>query len=388
MLNYFKIILVFCLVVTDLFSQKNDSLSLKSKYNPKISAISDSNIIFSSKKHLIENDTLQQAKLNIGGYVSSYFAYYDDDTEQNGFVQFPTMAARNKQFGLNMALIDMQYVSKNIRSNLGIHFGDIPQSVWSKQYNVIQEANAGIKLIKHLWFDAGFFRSHIGVESSQPRENITSSMTLVNFYEPYFLAGMKLTYEVNSKLSIQVNSFNSLNSFVDNNKNKFVGTSIVYQPTNNLSLTYNFITGTETPDSVKTKQQRYYNNFYLTYTSAKILIAAEANYGLQTHSLKSDLTKNASMYSGLIVLKYQAIKKFAVYGREEFFSDYNQILTGATNISHSVYGTTAGFEYKPFTKVALSLEGRLLQSENLIFVQGNKVTNYRNELIFCLDVWF
>ncbi len=388
MLNYFKIILVFCLVVTDLFSQKNDSLSLKSKYTPKISAISDSNIVFSSKKHLNENDTLQQAKLNIGGYVSTYFSYYDDDTEQNGFVQFPTMAARNKQFGLNMALIDVQYVSKNIRSNLGIHFGDIAQAVWPSQYNAVQEANLGIRLVKKLWLDAGFFRSHIGVESSQPRENITSSMTLVNFYEPYFLAGMKLTYEVNSKLSVQVNSFNSLNSFVDNNKNKFVGTSIVYQPTSNLSLTYNFITGTETPDSVKTKQQRYYNNFYLTYTSAKILIAAEANYGLQTHSLKSDLTKNANMYSGLIVLKYQAIKKFAVYGREEFFSDYNQILTGATNIGHSVYGTTAGFEYKPFTKVALSLEGRLLQSENLIFVQGNKATNYRNELIFCLDVWF
>ncbi len=388
MLNYLKVILIFCLVTTIAFSQKYDSLNLKSKYIPKIVTISDSSILFNSKKHLAENDTLQQAKLNIGGYVSTYFSYYDDDTEQNGFVQFPTMAARNKQFGLNMALIDVQYVSKNIRSNLGIHFGDIPQSVWSKQYNVIQEANAGVKLIKHLWLDAGFFRSHIGVESSQPRENITSSMTLVNFYEPYFLAGMKLTYEVNSKLSVQVNSFNSLNSFADNNKNKFVGTSIVYQPTSNLSLTYNFITGTETPDSITIKQQRYYNNFYLTYTSAKFLMAAEANYGLQTHSLKSDLTKNASLYSGLIVLKYQALKKFALYGREEFFSDYNQILTGTTSIGKSVYGTTAGFEYKPFAKVSLSIEGRLLQSENLIFVQGNKVTNYRNELIFCIDVWF
>lgn len=386
MFNYCKLIAVFCLVSNTIFSQKKDST--KYKYIPDITITNDSIIVFNSKKKINNKDTLQEAKLNIGGYVSSYFAYDDDETVQNGLVQFPTIAARNKQFGLNMALVEMNYEAKNVRSNLGIHFGDIAQAVWPKQYNAVQEANLGVKLIKKLWLDAGFFRSHIGVESTQPRENITSSMTLVNYYEPYFFSGMKLTYEISSKLSIQLNAFNGFSNYVDDNKNKLIGTSIVYQPIDNLVFTYNFITGSETPDSIKIKKQRYYNNFYLTYTSAKILIAAEANFGLQTNSLKSDITQNASIYSGLIVCKYQVLKKFAAYAREEFFSDNNQILTGNTNIGKSIYGTTAGFEYKPYNKVALSLEGRLLQSENLIFLKNSKLTNYRNELIFCLDVWF
>ncbi len=380
--------MIFVAVSKLSFGQQKDSVKQKNTFLPKISISNDSNTIFKSKKNQISLDSNDNAELKIGGYVSSYYAYYDDVTVQNGFVQFPTMAARNKEFGLNMALIDMHYTSKNSRSNLGIHFGDIAQSVWPQQYNVIQEANAGVKLIKRLWLDAGFFRSHIGVESTQPRENITSSMSLVNVYEPYYFAGAKLTYLVNSKLSIQLNSFNSYSSFVDNNKNKLVGTSIVFSPTGNLSFTYNFLTGNENPDSVKIKQQRNYNNFYLTYTSAKILIAAEANYGWQTHSLIADSSKNAKVYSGLIVLKYQAFKKFAVFGREEVFSDKNKVLTGTTSTGSIIYGTTAGFEYKPFNKMAISVEGRLLQSDALIFRQENTLTNYRKELSLCLDLWF
>ena len=370
------------------FAQQKDSIKQKNTFIPKISVSNDSSTIFKSKKNAIANDTIDTAELKIGGYVSTYYAYYNDETTQSGFVQFPTMAARNKEFGLNMVLIDMHYTSKHIRGNVGIHFGDIAQSVWPQQYNMVQEANAGVKLVKRLWLDAGFFRSHIGVESTQPRENITSSMSLVNVFEPYFFSGAKLTYEVNSKLAIQVNAFNSYSSLVDNNKNKLLGTSIIFSPTEKLSLTYNFLTGNETPDSIKTKQQRNYNNFYLTYTSTKLLIAAEANYGWQTNSLKKDSTKNATVYSGLIVIKYQAFKKIGFYGREELFSDYNQVLTGTTATGNFVYGTTAGLEYKPFNKMALSVEGRLLQSDNLIFKNGNTITNYRNELIFCLDLWF
>lgn len=380
--------IIFLSVSNSILAQQHDSIVRKSNLIPKISLSNDSSTIFKSKKKWLESDSIDMAELKIGGYVSTYYAYYDDETSQQGFVQFPTMAPRNKEFGLNMALIDMHYTSKHIRGNMGLHFGDIAQSVWPQQYNMIQEANAGVKLVKRLWLDAGFFRSHIGVESTQPRENITSSMSLVNVYEPYYFAGAKLTYELNSKLSLQVNAFNSYASLVDNNKNKLIGTSITYAPNDNLSLTYNFLTGNENPDSIKIKQQRNYNNFYLTFTSNKILVAAEANYGWQTNSLKKDSTKSAKVYSGLIVVKYQAFKKIGFYGREEIFSDVNQVLTGTTNIGNFTYGTTLGFEYKPYKKMALSVEDRLLQCDNLIFKQGNNVTNYRNEVIFCLDLWF
>lgn len=368
-------------------SQEKDSLNKTHPLIPNITTASDSNTVFEGKKglHASHDET---AKLIIGGYVSTYFGIYDDETVNNGFVQIPTMAARNKEFGINTALVSMKYSAKNLRGNLGIHYGDIATTVWPSQYNMIQEANAGVKLVKKLWLDAGFFKSHIGVESTEPRENITSSMAMADNFEPYYFAGAKLTYEVSDQLLLQVNSFNSYATFVDNNKNKLIGTSIVYSPTSKISMTYNFLTGTETPDSVKTKQVRNYNNFYITYSSNKFLLALEANYGWQTNSSKKDSTKNVEMFSGLIVGKYQAFPKFAVYARQEYFSDYDQMVTGSIDFGRNMFGTTFGFEFKPFKNAAISIEGRNLSCDNLIFKQGDKVLNQRNELIFCFDIWF
>lgn len=382
-----RLLFLFYLIVFCANAQDKDTLHKKNNLLPHISTTTDSNTVFETKKGLHESND-ENAKLIIGGYVSTYFGIYDDETENNGFVQIPTMAARNKEFGLNTALVSMKYVAKNLRGNLGIHYGDIATTVWPTQYNMVQEANAGVKLVKHLWIDAGFFKSHIGVESTEPRENITSSMAMADNFEPYYFAGAKLTYEVSDQLVLQLNSFNSYSSFVDNNKNKLIGTSIVYSPNSKISMTYNFLTGTETPDSVKTKQVRNYNNFYITYSANKFLLALEANYGWQTNSAKKDSSKNAEVFSGLIVGKYQMRPKFGIYARQEYFSDYNQVLTGSLDFGNSLFGTTVGFEFKPLKNTAISIEGRKLSCENLIFKQGNNMLNQRNELIFCFDIWF
>jgi predicted porin len=123
-------------------------------------------------------------------------------------------------------------------------------------------------------------------------------------------------------------------------------------------------------------------------THKKFTLGLEANYGTQRNSKKADSTKTATMYSGLIVAKYQFHKKVAVYGRAENFSDPDQILSTTINIGKYINGATAGIEYKPQKNAALSAEWRILESENLIFKQGNKTLNQRNEFILCLDLWF
>ena len=231
-LTKIKYILCFFFLIQCASAQK-DSIAKQKKINV---IAGDSMSLFGGKRIIEKNDTNEINSLVISGYVSTYFSYYDDETvDKNGYVQFATMAPRNKEFGLNMALVSMQYTGKNIRSHLGIHFGDIAKAVWPSEFNMIQEANAGVRLYKNLWLDAGFFRSHIGLESTQPRENITSSMSLANNYEPYFLAGAKLTYVLSDKIAIQVNSFNSFTSYVDYNKDKLVGLSLVIDPTDHLS---------------------------------------------------------------------------------------------------------------------------------------------------------
>jgi hypothetical protein len=369
-------------------AQNIDSSAKKSVFLPKIAINTDSNLIFNGAKITREIDSLAHPELKIGGYVSTYYAIYDGETETNGLVQFPTLAPRNNQFALNMALITMEYKSKFLRGNIGLHYGDVAESTWPDNFKLIQEANAGFRIHKKLWFDAGFFKTHVGIESFQPRENITSSMSIVNYHEPYYFSGAKLTFYATSKLSLQANVFNGYSDYSDQNKNKIFNFSTVYNLNDNISFTYNFLTSDESPTSEKISRQRFYNDFYFTITKNKFTVGIEANYGTQRNSLKADSTKTASMYSGLIVAKYQFVKKVAVYGRLENFSDPDQILSTNVDIGKYINGTTVGVEYKPQKNAALSAEWRILESDNLIFKQGNKVLNQRKEFILCLDLWF
>jgi len=154
MLKRLKHILCFTLLFNFSFSQTDSTLKEK-----KISVLTnaDSNMVFKGKRMIDRSDTGSNATLIISGYVSAYYASYDDEAvDNNGFVKFATMAPRSKEFGLNMALISMHYHGKNIRSGLGVHFGDIAKAVWPAEFNMIQEANAGFRLYKNFWVDAGF----------------------------------------------------------------------------------------------------------------------------------------------------------------------------------------------------------------------------------------
>ena len=368
------------------FSQ-TDSAKVKPKV-PFIGFKNDSSVLFQSKKTLSE-ELNTEPKLLIDAYLSTYYASYTEDNTSE-FVKYPTMAPRNNQFGLNMAMVSLSYKSKKIRSIITLHYGDIAASAWPTKYNLIQEANAGVELAKNLWFDAGVFRTHIGVESSQPRENITSSMSLANVYEPYYLTGAKLTYLIGSKFSVQLNAFNSFNSIVETNKNKLFGASLVYAPNKNVSITYNFITGDDTPDNVTLKHQRYYHNLFLTYQKNKISLGAEFNYGIQEYSkqIAINLVGTAYMNSSLVVLKHQTFAKVAVYGRGEWFSDKDEMLSGGSGMGNYTWGATAGIEFKPLKNIAISLEARQLNADKSNVMYNGRLTHQRLEGIFCMDVWF
>ena len=383
-----KRILYFLLIVNGTISVYAQSDSLSKFKNHKLVIGGDSNLVFSGTRIITKTDTARNHKIELSGYVSAYYANYSDETVVNGFVQFPTMAPRNKQFGLNLAQIGMEYHDQKVRGNITLQYGDIPESNWPKPFTLIQEAHAGIQLIKKLWLDAGFFKSHIGLESTQPRENVTSSMSVIDFFEPYYFSGAKLTYQVNTKLTLQLNVFNGYNTYVETNKNKAIGFSALYDFNDHISVTYNLLSCDETLDQIKTKHQRLYHNLYATIKVKKFSLGVEANYGTQKNSLLTDTSKTASTNSALMVLKYQIFKKIGLYGRAEYFSDKNKILTNHIFLGNNIYGGTIGIEFKPEKNVAVSLEHRTLQCDAFIFKEKNYFTNQRRELIFCLDVWF
>ncbi len=342
-------------------------------------------------------DSQELNKIKISAYIEAYYAKYTDEIPLGTYQKFPTSAPISKAFGLNMAMVNMQYQNDKVNGVMTLHAGDIASSAWSPQYNFIQEAHIGIKLYKQLWLEGGYFRTHLGFESIQPRENIGSTIALTTYYEPYFLSGAKLTYYLSDKLSLQVNAFNGFNTFVTINKKKAYGFTAVYEPRKNLIFSYNILTSDNTADSITTNHFRLYNDFYIAYKSKRFNLGLETNFGIQNNSDLLDSTKTAYMFSLTAAAKYKFRNdKYSVYSRIEFFNDPNEILTGPiSNANHQLVGIQAfglnlGFEFKPIPNAYLRLEGRYLHllDDETIFYTNKTYTHIRNELVSSLGFWF
>src|SRR5436190_19678341 len=174
----------------------------------------------------------------ISGYVDAYFAYYTDSVGVGEFQKFPSVSPRSNQVGLNTAQVTFQYDAEKVRGIATLHYGDIPLSTWSGTFNTIMEAHAGVRLCKKLWVDAGFFRTHVGTEGLLPRENITSSVSVNTFHEPYFESGVRLNYNPSEKFAINLMLLNGYNLFEDNNNKKSLGMLITYALDSSANIGY------------------------------------------------------------------------------------------------------------------------------------------------------
>jgi hypothetical protein len=346
----------------------------------------------------VEYDTTGQ--LVITGYIDAYFAHYTDSTNASGYEKFPTEAPRNNQFGLNMIQVSAKYTSRDLRSTITLFGGDCPSSAWSPYLNYVQEANVGFRIYKRLWIDAGFFRTHIGLESIQPRENMTLSLATTTYFEPYFLSGAKLTWQQSDRLTIQLNVFNSFNQFVETNKNKAVGLSVAYAPSANTSLTFSSLMCDESIPStsmiaLQAPQRRVYNNLCFTHRTTHWFIGAEANCGIQQYSQLSDPSKSAYVFSALVAARYRITHRWSTYLRGELFNDKNEILTGPVfNENHAIVGPeivglTHGYEYKPIPNSYVRIEGRVLSNQDgQIFELNGNPSHLRYEVLCGMGVWF
>jgi hypothetical protein len=341
-----------------------------------------------------EYDT--SGKIVFSGYIDAYYGSYTDHNKGSSYVKFPTICARDRQFGLNLVQVSARYLSSRFRGTATIFTGDCATSAWSTPYNAVQEANLGFRIAGKLWLDAGFFRTHIGLESIQPRENITLSLSSTTYFEPYFLSGAKMTWQHSSKLTLQVNVFNSFNQFIEHNRNKALGFSIGYNPSDRTAITFSSICSDELQVADETPQHlRIYNNLCVTHRTSRWLVGLEGNYGMQQHTGIIDSANTAFMASALVACKYRATPQWAFYARAEFFHDPEEILTGPIyNEYHSIVGAelsggTMGIEYKPIPNSYLRIEGRgLHERSEHIFEWGQDFTSNRLEVLMGLGVWF
>ncbi|HSY75376.1 MAG TPA: outer membrane beta-barrel protein, partial [Bacteroidia bacterium] len=196
----------------------------------------------------------------IGGYVDAYYAAYTDSVGSGKLQKFPAISPHSNSFGVNIAQATMRYNSYKLRSTVTLQAGDMPSAAWSPVYNFIQEANVGVKLCKTLWFDAGFFKTHIGTEALLPKDNIASSVSMITFFEPWWQAGGRLTYAPNEQLQIALYVVDGYNEFVAISRKKAIGLAVSYALGLKGSINYNNFISDNTPDNYPVSHTRFLNN--------------------------------------------------------------------------------------------------------------------------------
>jgi hypothetical protein len=335
------------------------------------------------------------AVFKISGYVDTYYAYYTDSVGAGNFQKFPSVSPRSNQFGLNTAQVTFQYDAGKIRGIVTLHYGDIPVSAWSGTFNSIMEAHAGVRLCSKLWLDAGFFRTHFGTEGLLPKENITSSVSVNTFYEPYYESGFRLNYNPSNKLAINLYVLNGYNIYEENNNKKSFGLLATYLLGDKGNVGYSNYIGDDTPEGDNTDHLRIHQNLFFNYQLNKLKIQVGGDYCIQENSDTTG-SESASMSSGVIALKYYFSGQFSVYGREEFFSDPQGYMStrffdaGGKQTGYKLTGTTLGVEYKPTDNSYFRLEARNLSTDDVqkIFYRDGENKNSRQEILLNLGISF
>lgn len=327
-----------------------------------------------------QNDS---SKITTSGYVESYYAY-STFKDVNGLIPFQYSYNESEKFAVNTAFLKFKYNSNNVRANVGIHAGTYVNSNYSSEPGLLKnlnEANVGLKLCNNVWLDAGILNSHIGPETVVSTDNWTLTRSLSAEGYPFYETGAKVTYSKTEKFSASALVLNGWQNINDNNKNKAIGTQIVFSPKSNLSINWSTFYGeaynvNETDSSgnknIYASDNRFYNDLYCTFQPGKRLgLMLLFDYGVQQNI---DSVANSQFFSETFMLRYKLTEKFFVCAKEDYYSNTKPVY--GTALSSNIIATSLNFDYVPAKNCMLRLEGKFLNSDNNAFDNGKSNTNF------------
>jgi hypothetical protein len=324
-----------------------------------------------------DSTTTATSGFTFGIFGDVYYLYdfnEPKDRERPGFVY---AHSRHNEITLNNVVVSGKYSHTKVRANLGIHTGTYIQRNYaaevindSEVLKYIYEANAGVRLAKGLWLDAGIFPSHIGFESALSIDNPTLTRSLMAENTPYYETGAKLTYDLNDQWTFSALVLNGWQRIVETDNNKAVGTQIVFKPAEGILLNSSSFVGKEGTN-------RIFHNFYATFDLIdKVTLITAFDIGWQQKlNDAGDKDGYQTWWNPNIIVKYKPIDQFALAGRLEYYHDpHGSVITTQTDHGFQTWSPSLNVDYYPIANVALRLEGRYYQAKDPVFVKNEKAT--------------
>lgn len=309
----------------------------------------------------------EPGKLTISGYAEVYYSY--DFNNPGNHVKPPFIYSYNRhnEVNLNLGFVKANYTSDRVRGNIAIMAGTYAQYNMAAEPELLRhvyEANAGLRIGKGLWVDAGIMPSHIGFESAIGKDCYTLTRSIMADNTPYYEAGVKITWNPNKQWTLAAMYLNGWQRIqrVNGNQTPAFGTQVTFKPNDKVALNYSTFIGNDKPDSAR--QMRYFNDLYGTFSIGdKCTLVAGIDYGLE-QAAKGSGHMN-TWYSPILIARYAFTDKLALAGRVEHYNDKHGVIinTGTAN-GFQTTGYSLNLDVKPMDNVLFRIEGKYYDSKD------------------------
>jgi len=212
--------------------------------------------------------------------------------------------------------------------------------------------------------DFGKWASSIGIEGNYTKDQMNYSRSLWFDFLPFYHMGVRASYKVNDKLTLNYWIVNGTQQTEPTNGFKDELGGLKLQPRKNVAWTINYYLGQEHPDfeyvpgstepGLPTQQgtpfvpipnpphgKLHIFDSYVTWgVTSNLSLAAEADYVIQRLE-----TTSAPLHTdgGALYARYQFAPRFAIAARSEYLSDRGGLYTGVTQ---AIKETTLTLEQK------------------------------------------
>lgn len=322
----------------------------------------------------------EQPNFSISGFADVFYAYDFDQPEVSVRQPFFFNHNRHNEFNLNLGLITFGLDHTKYRANLALQTGTYANDNYAAEPGLLKnifEASIGVSLNENnnLWLDAGVLPSPIGFESAISMDNPTLTRSLLAENSPYFLTGAKLTFTPSEQWELAAYITNGWQRIqrVQGNSLPSFSTQINYSPSDNVTLNWSTFIGTDDPDDAR--RMRYFSDIYGQFQlSDKFALTAGFDIGTQQQSKES--SDFDTWLSPIVIGELMLNDRWKMGIRAEYYQDEAGVII-PTNTRNG-FQTTAyslNFDYAPTQNLMWRIEGRLLNSEDDIFINEGTATN-------------
>jgi hypothetical protein len=279
------------------------------------------------------------------GFVDGYYGYNFNRpaSRKTGLRNFDV---NHNQFSLNLIEIALERRPSPLGFRVDFNLGDSAKLVHASEpagsdvYQYLQQAYVSYKapVGNGLTVDFGKYVTHMGAEVIESHANMNYSRSLLFAWTiPYYHFGARVTYPINSKLSVAGLLVNGWNNVVDNNGGKSFGLSVNVTPHPKINVIQNYIIGAEQPENSHDRRQ-VLDSIITVNPTDKLTLAANYDYGFDRFQGERVRYQGVAGY-----VRYAFTPWFAIAPRAEWFDDPQGFSTG---LAQSLRETTLTTEFK------------------------------------------